>query len=120
MWSSFVTFFTNWTARHVLNFSIFMLGSLITSLSITGTTQWGDIPRLFTPFTTIGFLVTLLGFLQQTATGEPRDPKFGTRSTDPADTERVMKVGSKTVTVPPVVEGRPVDPDAPKPDTKDS
>jgi hypothetical protein len=118
MLSALTTFFTNWTARHWLNFGIFGLGSLITSLSITATTHWGDLPRLFTPFTTIGFLVTVLGFLLQTATGEPRDPKRGTRATDPEDTERVVQVGNKVVAVPPVVPGRPVDPDAPKPEVK--
>jgi hypothetical protein len=116
MWSGLTTFFSNWTARHWLNFLIFMLGGLVTSLSITSSTAWAEIPRLFTPFTTIGFALTILGFLLQTATGEPRDPKRGTRASDPLPTVAVdtSKKGEVDL-VPPVTPGRPVDPDTKEP-----
>ncbi len=116
MWSAFTTFFSNWTAQHWLNLGIFLFGGLVTTFGITAQTPWADVPKLLTPLTTIGYCVSLLGFLLQTATNRPRDPTFGTRSTDPLDTERVIRArDGRAVPVPPVVEGRPLDPDAPKP-----
>jgi hypothetical protein len=115
MWSAFKIFFSNWTAQHWLNFGIFLLGTVISTLGITASTPWADLPKLLTPLTTLGLGISLLGFLLQTATNKPRDPTLGTRSTDPADTERVVQVGQKVVPVPPINPGRPVDPDLKEP-----
>lgn len=103
-----------WTADHWINFGIFALGAF-TAIGITATTGWAQVPSLFTPANTIGFLVSTLGFMRASNTNAARDPELGTRSTDPAPTERVVQVGSKTIPVPPVTPGRPVDPEAPKP-----
>jgi len=94
-----------------MNFGIFLLGA-VTAVGITASTHWGEVPGLFTPATTIGFLVSTLGFLRASVTDKARDPQLGTRSTDPEPTERVVKVKGKTVPIPPVTPGRPVDPDA--------
>ena len=102
--------FKSRTFDHWMNFGIFILGA-VTAVGITASTHWGDVPGLFTPATTIGFLVSLLGFLRASVTTAARNPELGTRSTDPAPTERVVKVGGKVVPVPPVTPGRPVDPD---------
>ncbi len=75
----------------------------------------GSVPALFTPATTIGFLISVMGFLRASMTDKARDPTFGSRSTDPNPTERVVKVGGAVMPVPPVTPGRPLDPDAPKP-----
>jgi hypothetical protein len=103
-----------WTAEHWINLGIFVLGAL-TPIIGTATTKWSDVPPLFTPVATIGFLLSLLGFLRQSVTKAARDPALGTRSTDPAPTERIVRVGDQAVPVPPVTPGRPIDPDAPKP-----
>ena len=105
--------FRYWTFDHWMNFGIFLLGA-VTAVGITASTHWGEVPGLFTPATTIGFLVSLLGFLRASVTTAARNPELGTRSTDPAPTERVVRVGPVNVGVPPVNPGRPVDPDAPK------
>ena len=102
--------FKFWSADHWINFAIFLLGA-VTAIGITASTQWGQVPSLFTPATTIGFVVSALGFLRASNTNAARDPAVGTRSTDPSPTERVVQVGSKTVPVPPVTPGRPVDPE---------
>lgn len=115
MWPAFKTFFSNWTAQHWLNLGIFTLGTVISTLGITASTPWADLPKLLTPLTTLGLGISLLGFLLQTATNKPRDPAFGTRSTDPENTERVRKIGPVSVPVPPVIPGRPLDPDAKEP-----
>jgi hypothetical protein len=106
--------FQYWTFDHWMNFGIFLLGA-VTAVGITASTHWGEVPGLFTPATTIGFLVSLLGFLRASVTTAARNPELGTRSTDPAPTERVVQVGSKVVPVPPVTPGRPVDPDLKEP-----
>ena len=106
--------FRYWTFDHWMNFGIFLLGA-VTAVGITASTHWGEVPGLFTPATTIGFLVSLLGFLRASVTTAARNPELGTRSTDPAPTERVMEVKGKTVPVPPVTPGRPVDPDMKEP-----
>jgi hypothetical protein len=103
-----------WTAEHWINFGIFVLGALSPIIGAAAT-RWSDIPALFTPAATVGFLLTLLGFLRQSVTKAARDPSLGTRSTDPADTERVKKVGPVTLPVPPVTPGRPVDPETKEP-----
>jgi len=106
--------FQYWTFDHWMNFGIFLLGA-VTAVGITASTHWGEVPGLFTPATTIGFLVSLLGFLRASVTTAARNPDLGTRSTDPAPTERVMDVKGKIVPVPPVTPGRPVDPDLKEP-----
>jgi hypothetical protein len=106
--------FQYWTFDHWMNFGIFLLGA-VTAVGITASTHWGEVPGLFTPATTIGFLVSLLGFLRASVTTAARNPELGTRSTDPAPTERVMDVKGKIVPVPPVTPGRPVDPDLKEP-----
>jgi hypothetical protein len=100
-----------WSAEHWINLGIFVLGAL-TPIIGTATTKWSDVPPLFTPVATIGFLLSLLGFMRQSVTKAARDPALGTRSTDPARTERVVKVGNQDVPIPPSIPGRPVDPDA--------
>src|SRR5678815_3636811 len=106
--------FQYWTWDHWMNFGIFLLGA-ITAVGITASTHWGDVPGLFTPATTIGFLVSTLGFLRASVTTAARNPELGTRSTDPEDTERVKKIGPIVLPVPPVTPGRPLDPDAKEP-----
>ena len=106
--------FKFWSFDHWMNFGIFLLGA-VTAIGITATTHWGDVPGLFTVANTIGFLISVMGFLRASVTDKARDPTLGSRSTDPAPTERVVKVGSTVVPVPPVTPGRPVDPDATKP-----
>src|SRR6476469_9891371 len=101
--------FQYWTADHWMNFGIFILGA-VAAVGITASTHWGDVPGLFTPATTIGFLVSTLGFLKASVTDKARNPELGTRATDPAPTERIVKLGDKTVPVPPITPGRPVDP----------
>ncbi len=106
--------FRFWTFDHWMNFGIFLLGA-VTAIGITASTHWGDVPGLFTVANTIGFLISVMGFLRASVTNAARNPDLGTRSTDPAPTERVKVVGDKVVPVPPVTPGRPVDPEAPKP-----
>jgi len=106
--------FKFWTWDHWLNFGIFVLGA-VTAVGITASTQWAQVPDLFTPATTIGFAVSTLGFLRASVTTAARNPELGTRSTDPAPTERIVKLGDKTVPVPPITPGRPVDPDLKEP-----
>src|SRR5678816_79994 len=111
---SFWNPFKFWIAKHWINFGIFFLGAL-TPLGITASTHWGDVPALFTPAATIGFGISLFGFMRATQTDKARDPELGTRHTDPAPTERVVQVGQKVVPVPPINPGRPVDPDLKEP-----
>jgi len=106
--------FRYWTFDHWMNFGIFLLGA-ITAVGITASTQWGQVPSLFTPATTIGFAVSTLGFLRASVTNAARDPALGTRSTDPEPTERVVQIGSKVIPIPPTNPGRPVDPDKEQP-----
>jgi hypothetical protein len=106
--------FRFWTFDHWMNFGIFLLGA-IAAVGITASTQWAQVPALFTPATTIGFGVSLFAFLRASVTNAARNPELGTRSTDPAPTERVVQVGAKVVPVPPVTPGRPVDPDTKEP-----
>jgi len=100
--------FRYWSFDHWMNFGIFLLGA-ITAVGITASTQWGQVPSLFTPATTIGFAVSTLGFLRASVTNAARNPDIGTRSTDPNPTERVVQVGQATIPVPPVTPGRPVE-----------
>jgi hypothetical protein len=106
--------FKFWTFDHWMNFLIFLAGA-VTAIGITATTRWSDVPGLFTVANTLGFVISTAGFLRASVTTAARNPELGTRSTDPAPTERVVKVGTQTVPVPPVTPGRPVDLDAPKP-----
>lgn len=106
--------FKFWSFDHWMNFGIF-IGGAVTAIGITASTHWGDVPALFTPATVIGFAISVMGFLRASVTDKARDPTLGSRSTDPAPTERVVTVGSTVVPVPPVTPGRPVDPDAPNP-----
>ena len=115
MWFAFKEFFSNWTARHWLNFGIFLFGGMISTLGITSSTSWAMLPKLFTPLTTLGLCISVLGFLLQTATNSPRDFSKGMRSTDPLPTAAIMPVDGEAVPVPPVTPGLPVDPEAPKP-----
>ena len=110
MFKNLIAFFTNWTARHWINFGIFLFGGLITGLGITASTPWTDIPKLFTPLVTFGQIISILGFLLQTATTNPRDPSVGTRSTDPLPTARVVPVDGHAEPIPPVTPGRPTEP----------
>lgn len=113
-WSSELNPIRFWTADHWLNFGIF-IGGAVTAVGITATTSWGAVPALFTPATTIGFIISIMGFLRASLTDKARNPTLGSRSTDPNPTERVVGVGPVNVGVPPVTPGRPLDPDAPKP-----
>ncbi len=106
--------FRYWTFDHWMNFGIFV-GGAVTAVGITASTQWTQVPDLFTPATVIGFLISVMGFLRASVTDKARNPEMGTRATDPAPTERVVQVGSKTVAVPPVTPGRPVDPETKEP-----
>ena len=106
--------FKFWSWDHWINFGIFVLGA-VTAVGITASTQWGQVPHLFTPATTIGFLVSTLGFMRASNTNAARNPELGTRSTDPSPTERVVPVGNINVAVPPVNPGRPVDPEKANP-----
>lgn len=114
MGTSFRVFFTNWTATHWLNLGIFLFGGMVSTFGITAATSWSMLPHLFTPLTTIGYLVSLLGFLLQTATNRPRDPKVGERRSDPAPTAPLVEVAPGTIApVPPVTAGRPTEPEKP-------
>lgn len=115
MWLAVKTFFSNWTPRHWLNFGIFLFGGLVTTFGITASTPWSGLLQLFTPLTTIGYFISLLGFLLSTATGEPRDPQFGTRATDPNPTAPLVVVDHHVEAVPPMTPGRPLDPDTKEP-----
>ena len=116
MWIAFRVFFTNWTATHWLNLGIFLFGGMISTFGITSSTSWAMLPHLFTPLATIGYLVSLLGFLLQTATNRPRDPNVGQRRSDPNPTAPLEQIAPGVVQpVPPVTPGRPLDPEAPKP-----
>ncbi len=99
-----------WTSEHWLNFIIYVAGAVL-AVGVTATTSWPDMLKLFTPAIVLGFIISTCGFIKATVTDKARNPELGTRSTDPAPTERVVQVGSKTVPVPPVNPGRPVDPD---------
>jgi len=105
--------FRFWTFDHWMNFGIFLCGA-VTAIGVTASTHWGDVPGLFTVANTIGFLISTMGFLRASVTTAARNPELGTRSSDPEDTERVKQVGSRTIPIPPMTPGRPVDPDAPK------
>ena len=102
--------FKFWTFDHWMNFVIFLAGAVL-AVGVTAATQWNDVPKLFTPAIVLGFIISTAGFLKASLTDKARNPELGTRATDPAPTERVVQVGSKTVAVPPVNPGRPVDPD---------
>lgn len=102
--------FKHWTFDHWCNFGIFLLGA-VSAIGITATTRWSDVPALFTVANTIGFFISTLGFLRASVTNAARDPNVGTRSTDPAPTERIV-AGRP---VPPVVPGRPVEPEKENP-----
>ena len=104
--------FRFWSGDHWLNFGIFLLGA-VAAVGITGATGWHQIPGLFTPANTIGFLVSTLGFLRASVTKAARDPEVGTRSTDPSPTERVINVAGKTIPIPPVTPGRPTEQENP-------
>jgi hypothetical protein len=104
--------FRFWTFDHWINFFVFVLGAVITGAGITASTHWGDIPALLTPVVVIGFLITVGGFLRAAQTTAARDPKLGTRESDPLPTAPIMQVGPNTVApVPPVTPGRPVEPE---------
>jgi hypothetical protein len=106
--------FKYWSFDHWMNFGIFLLGA-VTAIGITASTHWVEVPGMFTVANTIGFLISVMGFLRASVTDKARDPALGTRATDPSPTERIIKVEGKTVPVPPIQPGRPVDPEAPKP-----
>lgn len=98
--------FRYWSFDHWMNFLIFLAGA-VTAIGITATTQWSQVPGLFTVANTLGFVISTAGFLRASMTNAARDPQRGTRSTDPAPTERVVQVGNAVVPVPPVTPGRP-------------
>jgi hypothetical protein len=102
--------FRFWSFDHWMNFGIFLLGA-VTAIGITAGTHWGDVPNLFTPATVIGFLISIMGFLRASVTNAARDPKMGTRASDPEPTAPLERVGNTVVPVPPVNPGRPVDPE---------
>lgn len=106
--------FKFWTFDHWMNFGIFLLGA-ISAIGITASTSWGQVPSLFTPATVIGFLIATFGFLRASVTTAARDPLLGTRRSDPNPTAPLVLVSPNAVApVPPVTEGRPVDPDTKK------
>jgi hypothetical protein len=100
--------FRFWTFDHWINFSIFVLGA-VSAIGITASTHWGDVPNLFTPATVIGFLISVGGFLRATKTPEARDPKVGTRESDPLPTAPIVIDQGHVEPVPPVNPGRPVE-----------
>lgn len=102
--------FKHWSFDHWMNFVIFLAGA-VTAIGITATTRWADVPGLFTVANTLGFVISTAGFLRASVTNAARDPNVGTRSTDPAPTERL--IGGRPV--PPVVPGRPVEPEKENP-----
>lgn len=115
MFTGLVGFFSNWTARHWINFGIFLFGGMTATLGITASTPWSDLPKLFTPLTTFGMIVSILGFMLQTATNSPRDPTVGTRSTDPLPTAAIVEDRrGQAVPIPPATPGRPTEPEPPK------
>lgn len=103
--------FRYWSFDHWMNFGIFLLGA-VTAIGITATTHWGEVPGLFTVANTIGFLISVMGFLRASMTDKARDPAMGTRASDPLPTAPLVQVGQTVEPIPPVTEGRPVE--APK------
>lgn len=102
--------FKFWGTDQWLNFVIFLAGAVL-AVGVTAATSWPDMLKLFTPAIVLGFVISTAGFLKASNTSAGRDPTLGTRATDPAPTERVMKVGPVNVAIPPVTPGRPVDPE---------
>lgn len=109
----------NWQLEHWTNLGLFMAVLLFTGLGTVET--WEAIPRYITPAAVSTFALAVLTFVKTMYTQKPRDPNVGERRTDPNATVSVVEkrsLGGGTTIVPVAVPnpGRPVDPDAPKPD----
>lgn len=108
---------SNWNSDHWTNLGLFLSVLLLTGLGTV--TTWDQIPARITPAAVSSFGLAVATFLKTMYTNKPRDPQFGTRSTDPNATVPVVEkrsLGGGTTLVPAVVEtpGRPVDPNPPQ------
>ena len=101
--------FKFWGLPQWMNFVIFLSGAVL-AVGITAATRWDDLPKLFTPFIVLGFIISLAGFLNASNTNAGRDPTIGTRRSDPSPTAPLEQVGPTIMAVPPVNPGRPIDP----------
>ncbi len=102
----------NWTLEHWLNLGLFVATLLLTGLGQI--TTWHSIPSAITPLSVSAFGLSVLTFIRTMYTAKPRDPKVGTRATDPMPTAPLVNVGGQAEPIPPVNPGRPVDPNAPQ------